>query len=89
MVKDCDVLKDVLHRLRPCPILAMMNEFPLQGAQEAFDTGVVPAIPSTRHTPRDAGSPSLLLVDRGRILTPAIGRVQETGLRLAPMERHL
>ena len=48
----------------------MMNEFPFQGTKEAFDAGVVPAIPCATH----AGNETVLIKDtpvaRGSIRIP-------------------
>ena len=89
IIKHFEIFEDLLRGLFPGLILAMMNAFPLQGAQEALDAGVVLAIPSTRPTPRDTSSLQMLLVGCRRIRTPTIGMGQEAGLRLAPMVCHL
>jgi len=66
----------------------MMNEFPFQGAKEALDSGVVPAIALAAHAGRDTVHGQHLLIGRCGILTPAVGVMQESGLGLPGFERH-
>jgi hypothetical protein len=47
IIEHFKVLKDLLPGFLPRPVLAMMNEFPFQGAKEALDAGIVPTVPST------------------------------------------
>ena len=89
IVKHFDVLKDLLRGFRPRAVLAMINQFSLEGAEEAFDAGVVPAIPTAGHAPRDARGGELLLVCGRGILTASIGMMEESGLRRAAVEGHL
>lgn len=67
----------------------LMNQFPFQRAEEALHAGVIPTIPSARHTSGHARGPQLLLVGRGRILTPAIRMVEQTWFRVPSLQRHL
>lgn len=89
VIKHFEVFKDLLLRLLPRPVLAMMNEFPFHGAKEALDAGVVPAIPLPRHADGDSRRRKRLLVGEGCLLTAAIGMVEETGFRSASLQRHL
>lgn len=70
ILKYFNLFNDLLRGLFPCVIVRMMNEFTFQGTKEAFDAGVVPAIPCATH----AGNGTVLvkdtLVARGGILTP-------------------
>ena len=49
IVEHFDVLKDILCRLVPCAVLAMINELSLQSAEETLDAGIVPTVPLSRH----------------------------------------
>ena len=72
IIKHFKVFKDLLLGFLPCPVLAMMNQFPFQRAEEALNAGVVPTVSSTRHAPGHARGPQVLLVGCGCILTAAI-----------------
>lgn len=53
IIKHFEIFKDLLLGLVSCEVLSMMNEFPFQGAKEALDAGVVPAIAFAAHASRD------------------------------------
>lgn len=55
IVEHFDVFEDVLFRFFPCRIVPMMDELLLERAEEAFDTGIIPAIALAAHGARDAG----------------------------------
>jgi hypothetical protein len=54
IVEHLDVLKDVLCRLVPCAVLAMIDELALECPEKAFDTGVVLAVADAAHAAGDA-----------------------------------
>jgi hypothetical protein len=45
ILKDFDVFEDFLLRLRPRLESAVMNQLGLEGMEEAFCWGVIPAVP--------------------------------------------
>ena len=54
IIEHFDVLKDLLCRLVPCAVLAMIDALSLQCAEETLDTGIVPTVPPSRHAAGDA-----------------------------------
>ena len=77
IIKHFYILKDVLGRLVPCAVLAMVDEFLLQCPEEALHAGIVPTVPPSRHAAGHAMRGEQLLVRRGGILAAAIRMVQE------------
>ena len=80
IVEHLDVLEDVLFRVFARAVLLMVDQLALERAEETFDVGVVPAVPSARHAHHDAVGGGQLLVRRGGILDAPIRVVHKTGL---------
>src|SRR5690242_14477112 len=53
VVERLDVLEDAGHRLLPSGVQLAVDEFPLQGREEALDRGVVPALGDAAHATGD------------------------------------
>jgi len=88
IIEHFNVLKDVLYRLVPCTVPAMIDEFALQCAEEAFDTGIVPIVSLSRHAAGRAVRGEQLLIRRGGILAAPIRVVQQPRLGGAIVDRH-
>ena len=77
IIEHLDVFKDILPRLFTGRIAPMVHQLALEGPEEAFDTGVVPAVALATHTGDEAVLVKYPLIARGGILTAAIRVVQE------------
>jgi len=88
IIKHFEVFKDLLPGFLPCAVLAMMNEFPFQRAEETLHAGIIPAVASARHASDDSRRGQALLVGRGCILTALVGMVEQPPFRMTPMKRH-
>jgi hypothetical protein len=54
IVKDLDVLEDFLLGFFPGPILSMVGQLDLEGAEEALRRGIIPTVPPTAHAQNKA-----------------------------------
>jgi len=88
IIEHLDVFEDVLFGFVSCGIVPMIDEFPLQRPEEAFDTGIVPAIARAAHAGREAVRHEHLLIRLCSILAPPIGVMQEAGLGPPGREGH-
>ena len=88
MIEHLDILEDVLGCFAPRRVLPMVHELALQRPEEALHTGIVPTVAFAAHTGCDAMRAEQLLVGPCRILTPAIGVMQESCCGLPRGERH-
>src|SRR2546425_12590139 len=82
IIEHLDILKDVLCCFLTRAVSAMVDEFAFECPEEAFDTGVVPTVPPSRHADSNAMLGEQLLVACGSILAPPIRVVQQPGLRV-------
>lgn len=89
IIKHFEVFKDLRLGLFSCVVLTMIDQFSFQGAKEALDADIVPTASSPRHAPSYARGLQLLLGGRGGILTPAIGMMEQTRLRVPSLQRHV
>lgn len=85
-IEHFTLLKDVLGCLVSCPVLTMIHTFTNACAEEAFDTGLLPTDPPSRHAAGHAVRGELLLVRGGGILAPPIRVLQQRRLREIPRE---
>ena len=72
IVEDLDVLRDLLHRLFPGEVPAMMDQFVFQYPPEALDWGVVIAVAAPTHRSLHAELLEEFAVFQGAILAPPI-----------------
>ena len=79
IIEHLNVLEDVLCRVFTGCVVPMVYELALECPEEAFDTGVVPAVACATHAGGDAVLAEQTLVTRGGILAAAIRMVQEPG----------
>ena len=88
IIEHFHVLKDVLSRLVPCAVLALIDELSLQCAEETLDTGIVPTVSPSRHAAGHAVVGEPLLLCRGGILAAPIRVVQQPRFGGAMADRH-
>ena len=88
IIEHLDVLEDVLCRFFTGRVVPMVHELALECPEEAFDTGVVPAVPLRLTCWRSCRAREQLLVARGGILAAPIRVVQEPGRGGAVRQRH-
>ena len=88
IIEHLNVLEDILSRGVTCFVVPMLHELALECPEEAFDTGIVPAVAGAAHAGSDAALAKQPLVARGRILTTAIRMVQKPGLWVSVCQRH-
>ena len=88
IIEHFNILKGILGRLAPCAALAMVDEFALECPEEAFDTGVVPAVAGAAHAGGDSVLVEQPLVARGGILTAAVRVVQDASHGGPVRQRH-
>jgi hypothetical protein len=72
--------KDLPARVIPRVIRLMMNEFILEGAEEAFRHGMIVAIPFAAHARRDPECRQLTLIREAGVLCPLIRVVNQPRL---------
>ena len=72
-----DVLEDIAPGLVSVVIGGLVNELGLQGGEETFDDGIVPAITSTAHGALNPMACQELLIVSAGVLDPLIRVVQK------------
>lgn len=88
IVKAFDEREDVLTRFVAGLIAAVMNEFVLERAEEAFRHGIVVAIALATHARRDAERRELMSVSHATILRTLIGVMNESRLHRPLLNGH-
>ena len=88
VIKAFDVIEDggagsLVGGERPA-----IDEFPFEGAPEAFHVGIIVAIALAAHGGDEARPGQGVAIIGGGVLNPAIGVAEEFGGRLAMQERH-
>jgi len=78
IVEHLDVFKDVLCCLVTSRLVPTVHELTLECPEEAFDTGIVPAVACAAHARDEAVRLEDALVARGRILAAAVRVIQES-----------
>ena len=89
IVKRLDVLENRLPRLVPGRIVAVMNQFGLEGSEKTFHDGVVPAVALAAHALDDslAGQQPAEVV--AGVLTAAIRMKNQAAIGPSVLDRHL
>ena len=88
MIKHLDIFEDLLYRVFTGRVVPMVHELARECPEEAFDTGIVPAVAVAAHARGDAMLAEQMLVTRGGILAAAIRMVQEPGPWVPVGQRH-
>lgn len=88
VIEHFDILEDLPPGFVPGGVVLMIHELALERPEEAFDTGIIPAVASTAHAGRDAVRSEQLLVPRGGILTAAVRVMQEPRRGCPVGQRH-
>jgi len=88
VIEHLDIFEDILRGLFTSHVTPMIHELALECPEEAFDTGIIPAVAFAAHARSDAMGGEQVLVPCRGILAAAIGVVQKTRLRLSGRERH-
>ena len=88
IIETFDVIEDGGLGLLVSGECPAMDQFPFDGAPEAFHGGVVVAIALAAHSGDEAGPGQGMAVISGGILDPAIGVAEEFGGGLAMPECH-
>src|SRR5689334_7590892 len=88
VVENLQVLEEIRASFGARRPGALRDELDLQGREEAFGHGVVPAVTAAAHAARDPVRCEAALVLRARILTPAIRMVEQAAGGLAARESH-
>ena len=88
IVPDLNVLEDCSSGLRMRIPVAVFDQLPLQGGEEALRYGIVVRIALPAHAARDPVLAQQRLVLARGILRPAVRMVQQTSFRLSPPESH-
>ena len=72
IIEHLNVFEDILSRGFTCFVAPMVHELAREYPEEAFGTGIIPAVARAAHAGGEAMLAEQPLVARGRILTPAI-----------------
>src|SRR3954470_7574444 len=83
-----DVSEQLAPRCVAIGIVALVDEFGFQRAEETLHRRIVPAIALAAHRLRDGGGLQDLAVVASGILAAAIGVMHETRRGAAPLDRH-
>lgn len=84
IIKHLDVFKEAPSRLVTGLIVPIVHELAFECPEEAFDTGVVPAVAFAAHAGDEAVRLEYALIARGGILTAAV-RVVHKPRRTRPI----
>jgi hypothetical protein len=89
IVEDLDVVEDGRAGLSPRGPLKNVSDLVLQRAEEALDTGVVPAVALPAHAADHVLAGEQLPVVAARVLAAPIGVMHQPSCELALAQRHL
>ena len=89
VVEHFDVIEDLCASFFSAGEPAMMDEFVLQIAEEAFDHGVVVAVPLAAHADCGADLLKPSLIDDAHIGRAAVAVMDQPGIWLALIKCHL
>ena len=88
IIETFDVIEDGGLGLLVSGECPAMDQFPFDGAPEAFHGGVIVAIALAAHGGDEARPGEGVAIISGGVLDPAIGVAEELGGGLAVLERH-
>src|SRR6266478_7653432 len=89
VIEALDVVEDGEPRLRASPEAVVIQPFGFEGVEEALDDGVVEAIAGSAHAANHPVAIEHVLVVGARVLSAAVGVMQETGGRTPAVDRLL
>ena len=89
ILEHFDVLEDVPFRFVPSGVVPMVHELTREGPEEAFDTGVVPAVPSPRHAELLKHDINLFAYHLPLDAHPTLGNNAQLGLKLEIGRAHV
>ena len=88
IIETFDVIEDGGAGFLVCGELPAIDQFPFEGAPEAFHGGIIVAIALAAHGGDEARPGQGVAIIGGGVLDSAIGVAEEFGGRLAMQERH-
>ena len=81
IIEHFDPFKNILSGLFSCEVAPMKHELGFQRMKEAFDHGIVPAVPAATHARRQAVTGQQLAVQGRGVLGPAVRMMQHAARR--------
>ena len=81
IVEHFDPFKNILPGLFSSTVASMIHELGFQRMKEAFDHGIVPAVPAATHARRQAVTGQQLAVQGRGVLGPAVRMMQHAARR--------
>jgi hypothetical protein len=88
IVEHFDPFKNILPCLFSSEIASMIHELGFQRMKEAFDHGIVPAVPTPTRARRQAVTGQQLAVQSGGVLGPAVRMMQHAARRSSVFHGH-
>jgi hypothetical protein len=88
IIEHFDPFKNILPGLFPSAVAPMLHELGFQRMNEAFDHGIVPAVPPPTHARRQAVTGQHLAVQGGGVLCAAVRMMPHAARRSSVFQGH-